>query len=100
MGDKKQTDLLVKQLQTKLESIESENTRLSTESTDKDGKLKNLESRIELLDQTKRSLEVVVTDNKNAYAAVQEENKRIQTAHAMLKTKAEQLKEDNINFDK
>ena len=45
-------------------------------------------------------MEVVVTDNKNSYAAVQEENKRLQSAHAMLKSKSDQIKEDKINIEK
>ena len=43
---------------------------------------------------------MVVTDNKNAYAAVQEENKRFQATQTILKTKVDQLKEDKGTADR
>ena len=41
-----------------------------------------------------RSMEVIVTDNKNAYAAIQEENKNFEISTKKLKSKVSKFKEE------
>ena len=47
-----------------------------------------------------RSMEVVLTDNKNSYAAVQEENKRLKTANSTLTTQQTELKNTKTSLEK
>ena len=45
-------------------------------------------------------MEVVLTDNKNSYAAVQEENKRLKSANAALTSSQTEMKNSKSSLEK